>query len=372
MKKILLFILFFVNSSLSCFSIEEIHLEKEPMNLDYFSDVYYGKIDKDEDVSPILKLFSQKGLEFENSKINSVKLHFLYDGRLNYTNPEHQSASLVHSFTTVEPMISLKFNDNKSELMFDYNITRKLDDYSNDFSKKISRAYYGHKINKNQTILIGQGARVPNSYNGSLSTMQQQFVLKSQLGRTFGEVMAVGLRNIGDYKYLNYDIGLYDSTRYMKDFGNGLDFTGYLMVKPFADKSEAINNFKIGSGYNIGHNNVSYNMYSVYTGYDYDKFHLNLEYANSDGYNGIRESSNHADGFYASAIYDITDKLALLARYDYFLGNKSMKSSYTQEYTAGITYKLYKNMKFMINYVNVNHSDKPSSNMILFATRFII
>ncbi len=372
MKKILLLFLIFFNFCLNCFAIEEISLEKEPMKLDYFSDVYYGKIDKDENVSPILKLFSQKGLEFENSKINSVKASFLYDGQLIFNKTSNESPFLVHDFVTVEPMVSLKFNENKSKFMFDYNLTRKLEGYSNGFTERISQIYVSHDITKNQKILIGQGDRLPNSYDGSRGVMGQEFIYKSQLGRTFGEARSVGIRNIAAYKYLDYDIGLYDSTRYMKDFGNGLDFTGYVMLKPFAGLSEAGTNFKIGSGYSIGKNNISYNTYSAFAGYDYKKFHIHAEYANADGYNGIKESANKADGFYTLLSYDITPKLSLLGRYDYFTANTAHKNDYCQEYTAGITYKLFKNLKFMINFVNKNYSNRPDSNMILFATRFII
>lgn len=357
---------------LNSFAIEEIQLEKEPINLDYFSDVYYGKIDKDEPISPILKLFSQKGLEFENSKINSIKASFLYDGQLFFNKTSNESPYLIHDFVTIEPMISMKLNENKSKVMFDYNLTRKLDGYSNGFTERISQVYVSHNLTKNQTILLGQGERLPNSYDGSRGVMGQELIYKSQLGRTFGEARSVGIRNIASYKYVDYDIGLYDSTRYMKDFGNGLDFTGYIMLKPFAGLSEAGTNFKIGSGYSIGKNNISYNTYSAFAGYDYKKFHIHAEYANADGYNGIKESSNNADGFYTLISYDITPKLTILGRYDYFTGNTAHNNTYCQEYTAGITYKLFKNLKFMLNFVNKNYSNSPDSNMILFATRFII
>lgn len=371
MKKILLLILILFNTACVAGAIEEIKLEKQPINLDYFSDVYYGKIEKEE-VSPVLRLFSQKGLEFENSKINSIKASFLYDGQYIYNKTSAESPYFKHDFMTVEPMLTLKFNDNKSQVMIDYNLTRRLEGYSNGFTEKISQIYVSHEITKEQKILFGQGDRLPNSYDGSRGVMGQELFYKSQLGRTFGEARSVGIRNIASYKYIDYDIGLYDSTRYMKDFGNGVDFTGYVMLKPFADKSEAVEKFKIGSGYSIGKNNISYNTYSAFAGYDYKKLHIHAEYAKADGYNGIKQSSNNADGFYTLLSYDITPKLSLLGRYDYFTGNTYHRNTYCQEYTAGITYKLFKNMKFLINFVNRNYSNKPDSNMILFAARFII
>lgn len=372
MKKILLLISIVLASNLNCLAIEEVELEKQRINLDYFSDVYYGKIDKEEQVSPILKLFSEKGLEFKNSPITSVKIHFLYDGQFSFTSLAHYSTHFSHDFTTVEPMISMKFNEGRSEIMFDYNLLRDLSGYSNSFTEKISRFYISHKLSENQQILLGQGNRLPNTYDGSLGTMAQEMVLKSQIGRTFGEARSVGIRNLADYKYINYDIGLYDSTRYMKDFGNGVDFTGHIMFKPLANINEKTGDIKIGSGYSIGKNNISYNTYSFFVGYDYKNFHIHTEYANANGYNGITESKNDADGLYTLVSYNITPKLTLLGRYDYFTPNRNFTSSYCQEYTAGLTYKIFKNMKFMVNYVNRNYSNKPDSNMILFATRFIL
>lgn len=372
-KKIILilFMLFFFNCR-SAKAIEEILLPEEHINLDYISDIYYGKTENQENLSPLIKLFTQKGLEFENSKINSVKASFLYDGHLFYSKTEHKGQYLTHDFFTVEPMITVKFNDNKSKAMFDINLTRNLSGYSNWFTQRISQVYVSHQLTPNQTILLGQGERLPNSYDGSRGVMAQEMAIKSQLGRTFGEARSVGIRNIAKYKYADYDIGIYDSTRYMKHFGNGFDFTGYLMLKPFADFSEKASEFKLGTGYNIGHNNISYNTYSFFAGYDYKKFHIHAEYMNADGYNAIKESSNDANGFYTFISYDITPKLSLQGRYDMFDPDKHTNNNCSTEYAAGITYKVFKNLKLMLNYVRRVNEKKPDSNMILFATRFII
>ena len=371
MKKILI-ALILILLPLNSLAIEEIKLEKESLNLDYLSNVYYGKIEESKEVSPILKLFSKKGLEFKDAPIDAIKLTFLFDGQLQYNNTFHSSPYFKHDFATVEPMLSIFLNDQKTEITFDYNLMRDLEGYSNSFTEKISRAFISHKISDKQKIILGQGARLPVSYNGSLGIMGQDFVLKSQQGRTFGEARSVGLRNCGYYKYLDYDIGLYDSTRYMKDFGNGLDFTSYFMLKPLANREDDFKNLKIGTGHSVGDYKTSYYVYSIFMGLDYKKVHVKTEYSNADGYNGIKNSNKEADGIYTSIAYDITPKLSILGRYDYFTGDKTSSRDYCQEYTVGATYKLFKNMKFMLNLANRNYSNKPDSNMILFATRFII
>ena len=375
MKKLLLTIFLFFISFNTAFCIEEVNLDlkdEKQNSFDYLSNIYYGNIEDKDNISPLLRIFSQKGLEFKNSPINSVKLTLLYASTATYNLPERGSKSFVHDFGVLEPMVTVKFNNNRSEAMFDINTLRDLPGYSNEFTEKINRFYIAHDINQNQRIVFGQGSRLPTTFNGSLGTMAQEFVLKSQLGRTYGDIMSVGIRNYGKYKYLDYDIGVYDSTRYMKDFGRGIDFTGYLTFKPFADFNEKYGNLKLGTGYNIGECYTNYNIYSFYLGYDYHKIHFRTEYANADGHNSVVYSNNKSDGFYTTLAYDITPKFSLISRYDYFNPNKNIGNDNVQEYTAGITYKPYKNMKVMLNFARRNYDNKNDSNIIMFATRFII
>ncbi len=371
MKKIILLIIILIMQNIKACAIEEVILDTRESFNDHLSDVYYGNIEKESNISPAIKLFTENGLEFENSFINSVKGLVLFEGTLTFNNIENKDSTFNAKLGVIEPMLRTRFNNNKSELMFDINLTRNFKNYSN-YTHKISRLYVSHNINEHQKIILGQGNRLMSTYNGSLSTMQQEFVLKSQLGRTFGNAGSAGIRNTGSYKYVDYDIGLYDSTRYMDDFGHGLDFTAYVMLKPFTDFSESINGFKIGSGYTNGKYLNSYEQYSFFAAYDFSKLHLKAEYADADGYNGVYNSNNKAEGFYTSASYDITPKLSLIARYDFFNEDKTHPDAKTGEYTAGITYKMYKNMKFMINYVRRDLPNHNYSNMFLFATRFII
>ena len=369
MKKIIILIFILILSFNRANSVEEIKLETEKNSLDYLSDVYYGKI---ENTNTLLKLFSEKGLQFENAPINSIKATFLYSGELTFLKTEGEGLSTKHDFGVIEPAITSRFNNNKSEIEFSYNLMRFIKDHPNGFTRRISTLYISHDITENQKIIFGQGSRIPTNFNGSLSTMQQEFVIKSQIGRTLGDARSIGIRNIAKYKYLEYDIGLYDSTRYMMDFGRGLDFTGYLMFKPFADFNEKIGKVKLGTSYNYGEYNNSYSQYSFFLGYDYNKLHFKSEYANADGYNTRVCLTDKADGFYTTVGYDITPKLSILGRYDYLNPNKHISNDTSQEFTIGFTYKLLKNLKLMLNLVRREYSNKEDSNMILFATRFII
>ena len=371
MKKIL-FLLLLIFSTTSVYAVEEISLEKESLSLDYISDVYYGKAENQEKISPFFKLFTKKGLEFEDSYINSIKISMMYSSHLNFFYQNNKSSYLQHDFNSIEPKITVNFNDNRSVFGYEMNLMRDLEGYSNDFTQKINRLYFAHKITDNQTIYIGQSSRHQSTFNGVLSTIDQEMVLKSQLGRTLGNVRSVGIRDVGKYKYLDYDIGIYDSTRYMKDFGQGLDFAGKILLKPFANVESDNLDFKFGAAYTVGEYYNSYNQYALYASYDNNKFHIKSEYANADGYNGTKNSKNKANGFYTTVSYDINPKFSLIGRYDYFCENKYVSDTKVQEYTAGITYKPFKNLKFMLNFVRRDFRNVSDSNMIMFATRFII
>lgn len=339
---------------------------------EYFNNVYYGKTEDNEKVSPVLKLFSKDGIIFENSFVNSVKAGMIFSDHLDYTLTQGGKKTFTHSLNTIEPQIKVKFNENKSEAVISYNITRFIKPYDNDFSEKFSSLYIAHNINKNQKIMIGQGPRLPSTYDGSVGVYGLETVNRGLIGRNLGNVMSTGVRNIADYKYMEYDIGLYDSTRYMHDFGNGTDFTGFVMFKPFGINNESKTNFKLGASYNIGKNDISYNMYSFRAMYDYKKLHVHGEYANADGYNSIVISPNKADGMNIFVSYDITPKLSLSGKYDTFTPDKNFSNKYITEYTAGLTYIPYKNLKFILNYVRQANSSGTDSDMILFATRFNI
>lgn len=369
MKKLLIIILIFILNFNCSYAVEEIKLETEKNTFDYLSDVYYGKV---EDANPVLKLFSQDGLKFKDSFVNSVKFTLLYSSEFSFIDKERNSSSFIHDFSVFEPMVTAKFNDNKTTAMFDINLLRNFEGYSNDFTHKISRLYIAHDITENQRISFGQENRVPSTYNGSRGTFAQDFVIRSQLGRTYGNASSVGIRNTGKYKYFDYDIGLYDSTRFMKDFGQGLDFTGYLMFKPLADFKDKVGDLRIGTGYGVGEYYNSYSLYSFFIGYDKNKFHLKTEFADANGYNGISCSRDESNGFYTMLGYDLTPKITLVGRYDYLNPNKDIYHDTSQEFAAGVTYKIFKNMKFMINYVHRDFANKSDSNMFLFATRFIL
>jgi hypothetical protein len=203
--------------------------------------------------------------------------------------------------------------------------------------------------------------------DGRYSGFQQDFVEKSQIGRTFSNIRSMGVRNQGNYKYVDYDIGVYDSTRYSQDYFKGLDSTGWINFKPLASKQK-YGNIILGTGYNVGHYDKDYSVLGTYLEYNYKKLHSKFEYSHANGYNSVVEGTNNAEGFYTALLYDLTKKIQLTARYDCFNPNKHRPDLTNTEYTAGLVYKPYENVKVFVNYVYKDKATALNENRVMIST----
>ncbi len=320
-----------------------------------------------------IDLLSPKGLEINQGIIKSTRLGVVYDGQLKFIDTDKKDFLTNHEIGGVEVYSITKFKDDKTELKFMYNFLRKLPDAENTFTEKISEISLSHKITPNQLIIVGQNKRIPLGIDGLPLPQYLDTALRAQTARTFSNTRAFGLRNIGTYKYAEYDIGVYDSTRYWQDFFNGAEFVGWVNVKPLANlDAKKYGNLTIGAGGQVGSAKYDYKVVGTYLGYDYKKAHAKLEYMHADGYNGNSCSNKEAGGFHSTIVYDLTKKIQLVGRYDIFDPNEKVAKNNITEYTAGINYLASKQLKFLLNYVRQNKQNGPDSNMFLFVTRFML
>lgn len=310
-----------------------------------------------------------KGYTFEEGPVNYFKMGILYGDETHIFKEDGHNLGSRFSLPVFEIYTKTKFNDDKYELDTMFNTARELPNYDNYFSEKISVLSLTRNIGKNQKIIIGQASRLPIGVEGKYSGFQQDFAEKSQIGRTFSNVRSMGIRNQGNYKYVDYDIGLYDSTRYSKDYFKGLDSTGWINFKPLASKPK-YGSAVIGTGYNVGHYDKDYSVLSSYLEYNYKKIHSKFEYAHANGYNSAVESTNNAEGFYAALLYDLTKKIQLTARYDCLNPNKHRHDLSNTEYTAGFVYKPFENFKVFVNYIYKDKATVPNENRVMLSTSF--
>lgn len=216
--------------------------------------------------------------------------------------------------------------------------------------------FFTYKGIPHHSISVGH-MRAPTGVEGSMSAYSTPFLSRSQIGRTFGNVRALGVKVKGDYSLIDYTLGGFSSDRYLHSFFPGAEFIGLVNLKPLGKTDGKYGKLTLSGGLQAGHRYNNYTVGTLGAAYQYKKFKADFEYSIADGYNGYNSvkqaSTNRAEGFYTSVYYNLTDKIQLLARYDAFNPDKSKSSSHLQkEYTAGINYLIRGDaLKIMINYI---------------------
>lgn len=372
------FISFFCLSSVFAAGNNAVYLEKE--NIDVHgsflrSFVDYYQNDSEKNNSSLLYIFSKDGYKPQKfNRIESLKIGMFYGGEYqlsHYTNGGNTSSK--YSIPLAEPYFIMKLNENKDVFTFRYNFGKPVPENYNKFTSRITQFSYVHNFNENQALSCGQDVRVPIGVDGSISTWDLDTVLRAQIARTYANTYGIGVRNLGKYKFLDYDIGLYDSSRALHNFFNGGEFIGLFTFKPFANMdNEKYGSLKIGTSIDYGHNKFDYGVYGMHFAYDIGKFHSKFEYAYADGYNSIKPVNKNSEGFYTSVSYDLTKKFSIVGKYDYINNDKKMSCSDSKEYTVGVVYSPKERFKFLFNYMYRNADCAKNSNNILISTRILI
>lgn len=362
-KKLIFALLVMSFCSIPCFAIEEqalepIELEKQENSLkDSIEKTIETDVEKTKKAlhsdAKIWSMFGTNGYEFESGLIKNFKVngYFRFDNAM--TAKRDTDFSSIMTFDSVELQTETLFRDNKTKLSASYNFVRDLD-YDNNFFEKVSNLYVDHKFNENQTVRIGN-ARVPCGIEGGMSSSAIKFVTRGQISRNFGDARSVGVRNMGKYKYLDYDLGFYDSSRFMQKLFQGQEFAAIASVKPLAKYGDKYGKLKIGSSIDVGDADKHYAVFGAHAIYEYKNFYWDFEYANANNSGGKYIKENDAHGFFTTLAYKITPKVEVLARYDYFKNRKNDKR--TQEYTAGLNYYFNPHCKAVVNYVLAMNSN---------------
>lgn len=223
-----------------------------------------------------------------------------------------------------------------------------------------------HRI-PHHTILVGN-SRPGVGYEGAQSPYTLPFVNRSQISRNLANVRKVGLRVKGDYSLVDYDFGGYSSDTFFSEFMPGVEFDGWINLKPLGKTDGRYGKLVTGGGIVSGvRNSIDYFVGGAYIGYEYKKFWTRMEYATSDGSNGGSGlTTKRRQGWYVTLGYHITKKLEILARYDEFDPDKTISDNNQREYTAGINYYIKgQALKLILNYIYCQNDCKPDSHRIL-------
>lgn len=223
-------------------------------------------------------------------------------------------------------------------------------------------------------ILVGN-SRPSVGYEGASSSYTLPFINRSQISRHFGTIRKAGVRVMGNYKYVDYDLGGFSSDTYFTEFFPGAEFNGWVNFKPLAAKQDKYGELKIGGGIVAGsRNSTHFFVSSAYIGYRYKRFWMKAEYANSDGSNGSTGlTSKQRQGWYVTLGYKLTKKLETVLRYDEFDNDKNISNNNTREYSAGINYYIKgQALKLILNYVFCQNQAGQDSHRILIGTQIAL
>lgn len=234
--------------------------------------------------------------------------------------------------------------------------------------------YIGTNKIPNHRIQFGN-QRPAVGMEGKQSAFLLPFFARSQISRNYSTVRKLGGRIIGDYSLVEYDLGLYSSDTYFKQFFPGVEFDGWVNLKPLGKTNGKYGELKIGGGLQTGHRHGDYNVIGTYAGYEYKKFSVSFEYANADGSNGLgmQSPNTHSSGFYTTLAYRITPKLQIVARYDQFDPNHKIKKNNRRETSLGFNYFIKgQGLKLIFNYVFCQNDNAKDSHRLILGTQILL
>ncbi len=177
----------------------------------------------------------------------------------------------------------------------------------------VQDAYFETKRIPHHTIMFGN-SRTGTGYEGAQSPYTLPFINRSQISRNLANIRKVGLRVKGCYPIVEYDFGGYSSDTFFTEFMPGVEFDGWVNLKPLAKTNGKYGNLTTGGGIVSGtRNSVDYFVGGAYVGYEYKKFWTRMEYAVSDGSNGGSGlTTKRRQGWYVTLGYHITKSLNCL------------------------------------------------------------
>lgn len=341
--------------------LETIEIEPEPLK----SSVEKTKLES-------IKEAYDKGLrfKFESGPLDEIHIWASYQGVFNFNkNSAQDEFSTLYSVYDTSFFIDGKMSDEKTEFRLMLTPTRNIEGYN--YTRAIlSDAFISYRPTKETRLILGQ-VRPKIGMEGGQDPFTLLMINRSQISRTFSNIRTVGLTAAADYDLFDLNLGLYNSTRYMQDLRDGAEVNAWLNLKPLGKTDGKYGKLTLGTGINSGKRDYSYTVTGAYASYEYKKFLANFEYANANGYNGLKNSKNHAQGFYTTLAYKLTPKIQLVTRYDFFNPDSSSTKK-SSEYSAGVNYfVLGQRIKLALNYVFQQNQSAPDAHKILVLTQLI-
>lgn len=351
----------------------------EPENAEEMTKTEIAKYKVGEALTGKVTAVSTKGLladtmkmTFEKGPIESITPWVDYNGYFSsiWNGPTYKNETYGINFADVGWNINMKDQKTYARIMFSPVKTFAGKNYFQTF---FADNYITHKITKNNTVLIGN-TWVPLGFEGKESPLVWQFFNRSQLTMNYSGVRALETKLMGNYKYVDYQLGFGSSGRGFTDWFPGPEFTGWAEFKPLANVSQKYGKLTLGAGFNGG-NSVSH--YAVGVGginYEYKRLRATTEFGIADGSNGaLGYSKAQSKGINGTLAYRITPRMQALLRYDQFDPNTNKGNDMRREYTAGVNYFIKgQALKLMMNYTWYSMEQGTYGSKILVGTQIIL
>lgn len=237
----------------------------------------------------------------------------------------------------------------------------------------IQDAYIASNRIPHHRIIFGN-TRPAVGLEGAQSPYTLPFINRSQISRNFGTVRKFGLRVSGNYDYVDYDLGALSSDTFFQSFFPGMEFNGWVNLKPLAKTKGKYGKLVTGGGIAAGRRHTDFFVAGAYVGYEYKRFSTCFEWAHADGFNGQNGlSDKKASGFYTTVAYKVTPKLQLLARYDEYDPDTTISHNNKREYSAGINYFIKgQALRLILNYVFCQNDNIANSHRIMLGTQILL
>lgn len=335
-------------------------------------DTLFGKIlNKDIERTDVSTFLLKEELTFRPKKgiVDKVRVFGAYNGALNSEwNSGDYDTNYDIGFSQIGVLGKFKNANTDFKILVNPRPSSKRNYMQNFFAD----AYIVNNSIPHHKILVGYSRNLVGKEGGSSSYILP-FATRSQIARNFGSTRALGVRVIGNYSLMDYNLAFNSSDRYFHTPFAGPEFTGWVDFKPLGKTDGKYGKLTIGSGINTGHNKTTYTVGNFYVGYKYKKLWTNFEYGIADGYNGSYVSTNKAEGFNYTLGYKINPHLQILGRFDQFDPNRNIKNDTRREYTAGINWFIKgQALRIILNYVFCDYGNQKDSHRIILGTQILL
>lgn len=354
-------------------------LNKQDLNIEEMNEIERLKYNLHEALHGEVKAISTKGalademkMEFEKGPVASIVPWIDYNGAFSNTWVDENYTNTLYGINFADIGFNINMRDGKTFARFMFSPVRYVEG-NTYFQSFFADNYITRKISKNNTVLIGN-TWLPLGIEGKGSPLVLDFFTRSQTSRTYSSVRVLGTKLMGNYKFVDYHLGIYSSGRFFKDWFPGPEVAGWVDFKPLANTKGEYGKLTLGAGFDGGNAQSHYAVGTAAVNYEYKRFRATTEMGIADGSNGATGfTSNKSGGFNTTLTYRVTPKLQALVRYDQFDPNTEKANDTRREYTAGLNYFIKDQaLRLIMNFTHYEIENGRFGDRIMVGTQIVL